>query len=50
LEDILDSHILQGKNNHADHFTSGEEINIHEIPLLAQQSTFCLNEENHVEE
>jgi hypothetical protein len=28
----------------------GEEINIHDIPLLSQQSTFCLQEENHVEE
>jgi hypothetical protein len=50
LEDISDSHILQGKNNHANIFTQGEEINIHDIPLLAQQSTFCLKEENHVEE
>jgi hypothetical protein len=27
LEYILDSHILQGKNNHVDHFTLGGEIN-----------------------
>jgi hypothetical protein len=28
----------------------GEEINIQDIPLLSQQSTFFLEEENHVEE
>jgi hypothetical protein len=50
LKDISDSHILQEKNNNVDHFTQGEEINIQEITLLAQQSTFFLEEENNVEE
>jgi hypothetical protein len=50
LEDISDSHIVQEKNNHVDLFTQGEEINIQDIPLLSQQSTFFLEEENHVEE
>jgi hypothetical protein len=50
LEYISDSHIVQEKNNHTDIFTLGEEINIQDIPLLSQQSTFCLEEENHLEE
>jgi hypothetical protein len=50
LEDISDSHILQGKDNHADLFTQGEEINMQDIPLLSQQSMFNLEEENHLEE
>jgi hypothetical protein len=50
LEDISYSHIVQEQDNHADFFTSGEEINMQEIPLLSQQSTFNLEEENHLEE
>jgi hypothetical protein len=50
LKDITNSHIFQEKNNNVDHFTQGEEINIQEITLLAQESTFCLKEENNVDE
>jgi hypothetical protein len=50
LKDISDSHIVQEKDNNNDLFTQGEEINIQDIPLLSQQSTFFLEEENHVEE
>ena len=42
LEDILDSHMVQEKDSRADFFTPGEEINMQEIPLLCQQSTFNL--------
>jgi hypothetical protein len=50
LEDISDSHIVQEIDNHTDFFTSREEINMHGIPLLYQQSTFSWEEENHLEE
>jgi hypothetical protein len=50
LEDISDSHMVQGKNKHDDLFTLGEEINIQDTPLLSQQSTFCLDDEDRVEE
>jgi hypothetical protein len=50
LEDILDSHIMREKDNKNYLFTQGEEINMQEIALLSQQSTFFLEEENHVEE
>jgi hypothetical protein len=51
LEDILDSHILQGLENHVDHFTQLRgEINMKDIHLLSQQSIFNLEEENHLEE
>jgi hypothetical protein len=50
LEDISYSHMVQDQYNHVDFFTSGEEINMKEIPLLSQQSIFNLEEENHHEE
>jgi hypothetical protein len=40
---------VQEQDNHADFFTSREEINMHEIPLISQQYTFYLEEENHLE-
>jgi len=49
LKYILDPHIVQEKKNYVDYFTQGEYINIQNIPLLAQRSTFFLKEENHVE-
>jgi hypothetical protein len=50
LEDISYSHIVQEKDIHTDFSTSGEEINMHDIPILSQQSSFNLEEENHLEE
>jgi hypothetical protein len=50
LEDILDSHMVQEQDNYAYFFTSGEEINMQEIPLLYQQYIFKLEKENHHEE
>jgi hypothetical protein len=50
LKDISDSHIVQEKRNHVDHFTQGEEINIQGITLLAQKSTSFLEEEKNVAE
>jgi hypothetical protein len=42
--------MVQEQDNHAVFFTSGEEINMQEIPLLSQQSIFSLEEEKHIEE
>ena len=50
MEDISNSHILQGPDNHIDHFTQQGEINMKDIPLLSQQSISNLEEENHLEE
>ena len=43
-------HIVQEKRNNVDLFTQGEEINMQGTPILSQQSTFNLEEENHIEE
>ena len=47
---ILDSHIVQDQDNNVYLFISREEINIQDIPLLSQQSTFFLDKEDHIEE
>jgi hypothetical protein len=50
LEYISNPHVLQEQDNHTDIFTSGKEINMQDIHLLSQQSTFNLEEENHLQE
>jgi hypothetical protein len=47
---ILDSHIVQERDNDADISILEEEINIQDIPLLTQPPTFCLKKENNLEE
>jgi hypothetical protein len=49
LKDISDPCILQEQSNNIDIFTQGKEINIQHLTLLAQQSIFFLEEENHAE-
>ena len=49
LEDISNSHMVQEKDNHANFFTSWEEINMKDIPILSQQCKFYLEEESNLE-
>jgi len=42
--------LCRRKKNHIDIITSGEELNIQDIPLSSQESTFDLKEEYHVVE
>jgi hypothetical protein len=42
--------IVQEQDSHTNFFTSREEINMQDTPLLSQQSNFNLGEENRIEE